>query len=552
MVMNNQYKIIPLYLIAFLFQEVSELKISLNSGSREKALERNMPKRLQFEALMADMAATFINLAAKDIDQHIEAALRQLVEFLEFDRATLFQFNISPTRGTHCWAKPGFVRQLEYNPRKDFPWISKVLLNNKKPFILEKFSDLPPEAEKDKEYFMSLNFRSLIMIPLIVEGRIIGRVAFGSFQAERSFPRDMINRMLLIGTLFASTLQRRIHETNLKQALEEILKLKNQIEAENLLLQKEIKIIQGYGKIIGQSNGLKKMLGLLEQVARTDSTVLILGETGTGKELVARAIHDISPRNERNLVCINCAAIAPSLIESELFGHEKGAFTGAVSKQLGRFEVADRSTIFLDEIGEFPLNLQAKLLRVLEDGRFERLGSHKSIQVNVRIIAATNRDLIKAVQAGIFREDLYYRLNVFSIEIPPLRHRPEDIPLLVDAFAVEYARRFGKNVERISKKDLEGLQRYSWPGNVRELRNVVERAVILTQGTLLRIKVPEEPVSAITQRQTLEEMERNYIRDILNQTGWRISGKLGAAAILSINPKTLESRMKKLGIRRFL
>ncbi|MBI4767061.1 MAG: sigma 54-interacting transcriptional regulator [Deltaproteobacteria bacterium] len=515
-------------------------------------MENNETKRLEFEALMADIAATFINLPVEYIDNHIEVALRQLVEFLEFDRATLFQLTKEDEQlmGTHCWAKPGFIRQIEYD-QKDVPWILNFLVNNKKPLKLERVSDLPPEAETDREFLKKHNLRSIIIIPLLAGGKVIGFVAFGSFLVERSFPDAMINRMLLVGTLLSGALQRKNHENNLKHALEEILKLKNQIEAENLFLQKEIRVIQGQGKIIGQSDGLKKILNQIEQVARTDSTVLILGETGTGKELVARAIHGLSPRKERTLVCINCAGIPPSLIESELFGHEKGAFTGAISKQLGRFEIADGSTIFFDEIGELPPNLQAKLLRVIEDGRFERLGSPKSIQVNVRIIAATNRDLAKAVKTGSFREDLYYRLNVFSITIPPLRSRTADIPFMVDAFANEFTQRFGKNIERISKKDMEGLQRYPWPGNVRELRNVVERAVILAQGPVLRIKIPDEPVSEIGPRLTLEDMERNYILGILNQTGGRIFGEKGAAIILDINPYTLLSRMKKLGIRKF-
>jgi transcriptional regulator with GAF, ATPase, and Fis domain len=517
-------------------------------------MKKNNTKRPKFDALMADLAATFINLPTKHINKYIEVALRQLVEFLGFDRATLFQGRDDGAAvmvATHCWARPGYERKFEYYPLEDAPWVYQYVVLNKKQYVLEKLSDLPTEAQRDKEYFRKINLRSLIVIPLIAAREIIGFVTFGSFRVERSFSGEMINRMLLIGTILANTLQSNSHEQKLKQALAEIMQLKNQIEAENLILQKEIKVIQGHGNIIGQSDALRKVMNQIKQVASTDSTVLILGETGTGKELVARAIHDTSLRKGRNLVCVNCASITPSLIESELFGHEKGAFTGAVSRQLGRFDIADGSTIFFDEIGELPLNLQAKLLRVLEDGQFERLGSPKSIRVNVRIVAATNRDLAKAIQTGSFREDLYYRLNVFSIEIPPLRQRPEDIPILVDAFAAEFAHRFGKNVERISKKDMDALQLYSWPGNVRELRNVVERSIILTQVPVLRIKIPDIPMPDVHHRLGLEEMERNHIVNILSQTNWRVSGKHGAASILKINPKTLESRIKKLGIHKY-
>jgi chemotaxis protein methyltransferase CheR len=280
--------------------------------------------------------------------------------------------------------------------------------------------------------------------------------------------------------------------------------------------------------------------------------VLLLGETGTGKELAARAIHEASSRRDRPLLKVNCAALPASLIESELFGHEKGAFTGAVSRQAGRFELAHGATLFLDEIGEMPLELQSKLLRVLQEGEFERLGSSKTIKADVRIIAATNRNLKTEVQKGLFREDLWYRLNVFPITVPPLRQHLEDIPALVDHFVKRFSKKVGKTITSISPAMMRSLQAYNWPGNIRELANVIERAVINAQGPVLRLAedIQADGQSSEAHEKTLEEIERNYIIQILDQTRWRIEGQTGAAHILGLNPSTLRTRMVKLGIQR--
>jgi len=340
-------------------------------------------------------------------------------------------------------------------------------------------------------------------------------------------------------------------EVSLHAALEDVNRFKTQLEAENIYLQQELQLDQTFGEIIGHSDAAKYVLAKINQVAPTDSTVLITGETGTGKELVARAIHGASLRKGRPLIKVNCAALSASLIESEFFGHEKGAFTGAAARKLGRFELADRGTIFLDEIGELPLELQVKLLRVLQEGEFERLGGTKTIKVDVRIIAATNRNLKLEVEQGSFREDLWYRLNVFPITVPPLRQRKEDIPLLVEHFVGMSAMKFGKTITSVSPRTLQSLQSHSWPGNVRELANVIERAVIHTQGSVLHLAetldaVKEEPPAALS----LEEMEREYIVRTLENTGWRVEGPQGAAKILGLNPSTLRARMFKLGIQR--
>ncbi|MCH8128051.1 sigma 54-interacting transcriptional regulator [candidate division KSB1 bacterium] len=348
---------------------------------------------------------------------------------------------------------------------------------------------------------------------------------------------------------------RAIQKSNadLQKALTEVEQLKTRLEQENIYLQQEIKLTHNFEEIISQSKKFRKVLTQVEQVAATDSTVLILGESGTGKELIARAVHNISKRKERALVIVNCAALPSTLIESELFGHEKGAFTGAFARKIGRFELADGGSIFLDEIGEIPLELQPKLLRVLQEGEFERLGSTKTTKVNVRVIVATNRDLRMAVEKGEFREDLYYRLNVFPINLLPLRERKEDIPLLAQHFLLKHGTRIGKQIGAITQKVMDALINYSWPGNVRELENIIERAVIITRGNKLDLGDSLPKNIGVLQKEeitTLEENERSYILKALEFTNWKISGERGAAKLLGIKRTTLESRMKKLNIQR--
>ncbi len=328
---------------------------------------------------------------------------------------------------------------------------------------------------------------------------------------------------------------------------------KARLEAANIYLQEEIKTAHNFEEIIGTSDAIKKVLQAIEKVAGTDATVLVTGETGTGKELIARAIHNLSNRKQGVLVKVNCAAIPAGLIESELFGHEKGAFTGALARKIGRFELADKATIFLDEIGETPLELQTKLLRVLQEGEFERLGSSKTIKVNVRVIAATNRDLDKEVRDGRFRSDLFYRLKVFPIQLPALRDRKQDIQLLVSYFVKKFSATMGKKVESVSARSMEMLKNSPWPGNIRELEHVIERAVILSRGPELELTdwMPKGSDSAgAIPLVTLDEVERSHILFVLSQTAWRVSGEKGAAKILGLNPTTLEARMKKLGISR--
>jgi transcriptional regulator with GAF, ATPase, and Fis domain len=331
----------------------------------------------------------------------------------------------------------------------------------------------------------------------------------------------------------------------------EIERLKSQLEQENIVLRDDIKA--ELGTIIGESDALNYVIFRLQQVAPTDATVLILGETGTGKSMVANALHELSPRKDRPMITVNCAALPANLIESELFGREKGAFTGAQERQVGRFEVAHGGTILLDEIGEMPIELQAKLLRVLQDAEFERLGSPRTIKVDVRVIASTSRDLKREIQNKRFREDLYYRLNVFPVTMPPLRMRTGDIPRLVQHFVQKYARKHGRAYEAIPKGMLKTLQEYQWPGNVRELEHVIERAVIISPGPVLQLADklgPENLERDMDAIKDLDAVEREHIEKVLDETRWKIEGKNGAAAILRLHPSTLRSRIKKLGIQR--
>lgn len=343
---------------------------------------------------------------------------------------------------------------------------------------------------------------------------------------------------------------RKVTADSLMEALTIIKQLKEQLRAENLYLRDEIDQIYAHMDFVGESGAVRAVLKQVGQVAPTGATVLIQGETGTGKELLAHAVHNQSTRRDRLMITVNCAVLPPTLIESELFGREKGAFTGAHARQIGRFELADGATIFLDEIDALPLELQAKLLRVLESGEFERLGNPRTIKVDVRVISATNRDLAGLVSSGDFRQDMFYRLNVFQITVPPLRERREDILPLVWFFVQEFGKKMGKRIESIAPKSVEAMQTYSWPGNVRELRNVTERAMIVVNGPTLHIDLPKTAPPIVCQAGTLEDLERHHIVDVLDSTGWRVSGKSGAATILGLNPKTLESRMQKLGIQR--
>ena len=350
---------------------------------------------------------------------------------------------------------------------------------------------------------------------------------------------------------FRDITEKKETEANLRKALDEVTTFKKKLEIENKFLKKEIKLNSDFGEIIGQSKALKEVLKKVEQVAETDVNVMILGETGTGKELIARALHNLGNRKNGAFVPVNCASLPSGLIESELFGYEKGAFTGANSCKVGRFELADKGTLFLDEITEIPVEVQSKLLRVLQENEFERLGGLKLIKVDTHLITATNKDPFELVEQGFFREDLYYRLNVFPIVVPPLRERKEDIPLLVKFFIEKISLKLGKKIDHVPEKTITQLTNYSWPGNIRELRNIIERAIILSNNNKL---VVDECFASLAKKKNsvtnIFEKEKQHIITILEQTNWKVSGKSGAAELLGLKPTTLEARMKKLSINR--
>lgn len=383
--------------------------------------------------------------------------------------------------------------------------------------------------------------------PLIIRDRVLGVLGIKSTRLH-AFTQEDAELFEKVASQVAIAVENAL-------AYNEIEMLKNKLEKEKLYLEEEIRSEYNFEEIIGSSSVLKRVLQNVETVATTDSTVLIYGETGTGKELIARAIHNLSERRERTLVKVNCAAIPTGLLESELFGHEKGAFTGAIDRRIGRFELAHQGTIFLDEVEDIPLDLQSKLLRVLQEQEFERLGSSRTLRVDVRVVAATNADLAQLVEEKKFRSDLYYRLNVFPINVPPLRERPEDIPLLVHFFANKFAQQMKRRIESVPRETMAALVGYHWPGNIRELQNLVERAVILSRGSLLEIPLGElkqapRPTNRLNGGTTLETVERDHILKILSETKWVIGGPTGAAARLGINRTTLNHRLRKLGITR--
>jgi formate hydrogenlyase transcriptional activator len=479
-------------------------------------------------------------------DELFNGISEALARVIKFDRLSLSLYD----------PQANVLRLITYaGPyrRDDYTPVGRVLQLNDSPagraFMTQKpvlRSDLDTGRQtSSEERAYGHGFRSLCALPLVVRGTSAGAITVGSLTRNQYTEPDAEFLMEVASQIAIAVDNMKSHE--------ETEALKARFQSETVYLQEEIKTEHNFEEIIGQSLPVQKLLRQVEQVAPTEATVLIRGETGTGKELLARAVHDRSRRKDRPLVKVNCGSIPSGLVESELFGHEKGAFTGATQRRIGRFELANGGTIFLDELTELPVDTQVKLLRVLQEGEFERVGSSQTLKVDVRVIAATNRDLKEAVQNGAFRMDLFYRLNVFPLEVPALRQRREDIPLLVNFFLSKFGKKLGKNVRGVSERSMSSLMNYHWPGNVRELQNVIERAVVLAGGPIVHIDesmVPsdgEAPDSAVD---TLENVERSHILRALNETKWVIHGSQGAAEILGINPSTLRSRMEKLGIKK--
>jgi formate hydrogenlyase transcriptional activator len=536
-------------------------RILAGSLARKKAVE-SISELRRFEELLSQISATYINLPIEEIAKTVKDDFERLGRLLEADRFNLYLIN-----------EDGITFNLEEQfawwPHEDDVLIRKIeeediktrALFNKSRYLFdrwrrgevcryERLEDLPGEAADVKAMLSKFGAKSYLSIPITLAGSTAGALSIVSTRRHQTWSDDLIPRLRLFGEVFVNAMSRKQSEEKLRAALSEVKKLKDRIEADYVYLREEIKIEHDFGDIVGKSDALKEILTKVRQVASTNATVLVLGETGTGKGLIARAIHNASARKDRPLIQVNCAALAGGLIESELFGHEKGAFTGAQLNRAGRFELANGTTLFLDEIGDLPLELQPKLLRVLQEGEFERVGGSTTIKTDVRIVAATNKDLENEVEEGRFRKDLWYRLNVFPIYVPPLRERLQDIPLFVSFFLKKYGKWIGKEFGSVHEKTVKALQAYSWPGNIRELENLIERAVITSSPETLQIDAPKEKVVPKSGKGTMEEMERSYIIEVLNDTYWRVNGPNGAAARLGMNPSTLRFRMKALGISR--
>ena len=500
--------------------------------------------RIQFEELLSNISAHLIAVRSEAVVEAVESAVDSIRLFFRADRCGLLVVsdNLETLHAPYASYSEGTRRvSTEIDLTKLYPWTRQRAVIEREIVNLSSPADLPPEATVDRATFVAMGTQSLLIIPIEAGQQRLHLMLISSVHEQREWPEEYVPRLRLLGEMLVNTLER-------ARALEDLQHLREKLEHENIYLRKEVKERLGE-HIVGRSAAIRATLALADQVAATDSTVLLLGETGTGKERFATYIHECSRRRDRPMIRVNCSAIPASLIESELFGREKGAYTGALSKQIGRFELAHGSTLFLDEIGELPSDMQVKLLRVLENHTIERLGNPKPISVDVRIIAATNRSLADALHTGRLRHDLYYRLNVFPIFLPPLRERREDIPLFVDAFVDELAGTMGKRIEEIESASMQALIAYGWPGNVRELRNLVERAMILATGPTLRI-YPEIEMDEVNSGSSMVSAERTRILQILQDTGWRIRGPHGAAARLGLKPTTLESRIKKLGIAR--
>ena len=496
--------------------------------------------------LLLDVNNTIVSaLDLRELLNAVSASLRRVVPH-EYASLSLYDAETQRLQ-IHALdfpASKGLIQEGLWIPVEGTPH-GQALTSRQPLFVtlqeIEQF-DLTPRIRAE-------GLKSGCFLPLISRGRPLGVLVVASLQAE-TFPQKDADLLQHVANQIAIGVENAL-------AYGQVVDRANKLTEEKLYLQDEIRAEHNFEEIIGESSGLKQFLEQVQIVAPTDSTILIQGETGTGKELIARAIHNLSARRERALVKVNCAAIPTGLLESELFGHEKGAFTGAIAQRIGRFELANGGTLFLDEVGDIPLELQPKLLRVLQEQEFERLGSTRTIQVDVRLVAATNADLTKKVGEKQFRQDLYYRLNVFPITIPPLRERREDIPRLVRYFAQKYAQRMKKAIDAIPTKAMRALVDYHWPGNVRELENFIERAVILSRGSQLEIplsefKEPTKPVPASSSDGlfTLEQAEREHILRALNETSWVIGGPAGAATRLGMKRTTLQSLMRKLGIAR--
>jgi len=549
---------------------VSELKsaadfIASAHGRFQAVHEKEEMTR--FEELLDEISSTYINIPVDDIDQAVTHDLERLCRLLDADVYNIlimeentkdnsekfFSYTAGPENHPDQFeAADAWI--MEHGGHELFLYINEHCMRGN----YHAFSDveeLPDDEKLLKQAMYKLGVKSHLAVPISVNREVIGEMIIMMIRKRCDWPEELIRKVRQFGDLFANAYVRKRSEEARRKAREEIERLKARLESDYRYLSGEFKKTVGGEIIVGDSPAMNRVMEQVMQVALTETPVLILGETGSGKGMLALALHQASRRGDRPLVQLNCATLAPGLIESELFGHERGAFTGADRQRTGRFEIAEGTTLFLDEIGELPLELQAKLLRVLETGEFERLGRSRTLKTDARIIAATNRDLEKEVAAGRFRKDLWYRLNIFPIQIPPLRDRTGDIPLIVEGFLERFSQFSGKRFDPIPPNIMGALQHYPWPGNVRELRNLIERAVIVSPGGELCITVPDPPSGPECpvlpeEVRPFAEVERAYLLKALGQAGWRVEGDGGAAELLGLNPSTLRSRMRKLGIQK--
>jgi formate hydrogenlyase transcriptional activator len=524
---------------------------------KEKELERHR----EFERLVAKISARIAGQTGLELENSIQVTLGDICKFFDVDAVRLYR--LSPggdvLKFRLNWLSGHLAppQEMEVILEGTYPIIASQLMTGE-PMVFGSLSECPqiPELLRILEFFGT---KAGVGVPLEIDDSGVDVFAMDKVLADHKWPEDIVGRCRTIGQVVLSAVSRREVELDLEARYKDIKKLKNRLEQENIYLMEEIEIQHENDDIVGKSHLIRSILSQAKRVAVQDTAVLVLGETGTGKGLIARDIHQKSRRKNRPLITVNCAALPATLIESELFGHEKGAFTGAINQKIGRFELADGGTMFLDEVGDLPLELQAKLLRVLEDHEFERVGSSKTRTVDVRIIAATNRNLDQLIEEGKFRADLFYRLGVFPIRVPGLTERRSDIPLLVWFFISELQHKLGKTITKIPSKSMNALTSYDWPGNVRELRNIIERAMILSPTSVLELgdwflgNFSSTATTTQTRKpgaETLDEVQRAYILEVLQACDWKIQGENGAAERLGLKRTTLQSRMKKLGIER--
>src|SRR5688572_18579899 len=502
--------------------------------------------------LAVSLSGQLIRITSAELREGIAAALYQVAAVAGLESCQLLEFSdIGTVVTTHVPTGAATAGDAEQQPPRPDAWLIAQLARGEV-VAVSRPEDLPREAVVQRQQTGRTGGCSVLGMPASVAGRVVSALVIDSSRSARRWSQPLLERLQLISEILAAALERHRHENALRASVAEIERLNARLEADNVYLKEEIKNYHDFDDIVGESVPLRLALARLSLVAPTNSSVLLLGPTGTGKELFARALHERSRRHARPLVRVNCAALPPTLVESELFGHEKGAFTGAVGMRQGRFELADGGTIFLDEIGDLPQDIQVKFLRVLQEGEFERVGSSRSRKVDVRVIAATHHNLEAAVADGSFRADLYYRLSVYPIHLPSLQERAEDIPQLVWFFIHRHQRDLGRQITKVPQALMESLQAYSWPGNVRELENIVERAMIASDGDTLQLDAPLTLSSRgrvqAEASDNLDAIQRAHIEAVLERCGWRINGTGNTAERLGIHPNTLRFRMKKLGV----